>query len=45
VRLQQFFDHKLKGTPMPEWMGKGIPYHDRDKEKERLKEAVFGVKK
>ncbi len=25
VRLQQFFDHYLKGDPMPEWMIKGIP--------------------
>lgn len=24
-RLQQFFDHYLKGDPMPEWMIKGIP--------------------
>ncbi|MFO0879308.1 MAG: prolyl oligopeptidase family serine peptidase [Gemmataceae bacterium] len=26
VRLQQFFDHHLKGAPRPEWMAKGIPY-------------------
>lgn len=25
VRLQQFFDHYLKGDPMPEWMKSGIP--------------------
>lgn len=25
VRLQQFFDHYLKGDPMPEWMLNGIP--------------------
>ncbi len=25
VRLQQFFDHYLKGEPMPEWMKSGIP--------------------
>lgn len=24
-RLQQFFDHYLKGDPMPSWMEKGIP--------------------
>ncbi len=24
-RLQQFFDHYLKGEPMPKWMEKGIP--------------------
>ena len=26
VRLQQFFDHYLKGEPMPAWMKTGIPY-------------------
>jgi hypothetical protein len=25
VRLQQFFDHYLKGDPMPVWMKAGIP--------------------
>lgn len=25
VRLQQFFDHYLKGDPMPRWMKEGIP--------------------
>ncbi|MDE6380550.1 MAG: prolyl oligopeptidase family serine peptidase [Muribaculaceae bacterium] len=25
VRLQQFFDHYLKGDPMPEWMKNGVP--------------------
>ncbi len=25
VRLQQFFDHYLKGEPMPAWMKNGIP--------------------
>lgn len=25
IRLAQFFDHYLKGAPMPEWMEKGIP--------------------
>ncbi len=25
VRLQQFFDHYLKGDPMPKWMKDGIP--------------------
>ena len=31
VRMQQFFDHFLKGAPKPEWMEKGIPYTERDK--------------
>lgn len=25
IRLQQFFDHQLKGAPEPEWMRSGIP--------------------
>jgi dipeptidyl aminopeptidase/acylaminoacyl peptidase len=35
VRMQQFFDHHLKGAPKPEWMEKGIPYIDREEEKYR----------
>ena len=30
VRLQQFFDHFLKGAPRPGWMESGIPYLDRE---------------
>jgi dipeptidyl aminopeptidase/acylaminoacyl peptidase len=45
VRMQQFFDHFLKGAPEPEWMAKGIPYNDRDKEKERFKEVTTPIKK
>jgi hypothetical protein len=30
-RLQQFFDHFLKGAPKPDWMEKGIPYLQKDK--------------
>jgi dipeptidyl aminopeptidase/acylaminoacyl peptidase len=26
MRMQQFFDTKLKGAPAPEWMTKGVPY-------------------
>ncbi|HEY3135286.1 MAG TPA: prolyl oligopeptidase family serine peptidase [Blastocatellia bacterium] len=37
MRLQQFFDHFLKGAPKPEWMEKGIPYLQKDKEKEKYK--------
>jgi dipeptidyl aminopeptidase/acylaminoacyl peptidase len=37
MRMQQFFDHHLKGAPAPEWMAKGIPYLQRDKEKEQWK--------
>ncbi len=41
VRLQQFFDHFLKGAPEPAWMEKGIPYLQRDEEKEQLKKAAY----
>jgi dipeptidyl aminopeptidase/acylaminoacyl peptidase len=36
-RLQEFFDHFLKGAPAPEWMLKGIPYLEREKEKEKYR--------
>ena len=32
VRMQQFFDHYLKGTAKPAWMEKGIPYLQREKQ-------------
>lgn len=28
-RLQEYFDHYLKGAPAPAWMEKGIPYLER----------------
>ena len=34
-RMQEFFDHHLKGRPAPEWMRKGIPYIAREREKLR----------
>ena len=40
VRMQQFFDHYLKGAPAPEWMEKGIPYLEREKEKERFNLSI-----
>lgn len=44
-RLQEFFDHYLKGAPTPAWMEKGIPYLDREKEKEQYKpKAAAGDK-
>jgi dipeptidyl aminopeptidase/acylaminoacyl peptidase len=36
-RLQEFFDHFLKGAPAPQWMEKGIPYLQREKEKEKYR--------
>jgi dipeptidyl aminopeptidase/acylaminoacyl peptidase len=41
LRMIQFFDHFLKGAPKPEWMERGIPYLERDEEKEKFK-AVNG---
>lgn len=32
-RMQQFFDHHLKGAPAPRWMARGVPYHERMAEK------------
>jgi dipeptidyl aminopeptidase/acylaminoacyl peptidase len=32
MRMQQFFDTKLKGAPAPEWMIKGIPAKDKGKD-------------
>ncbi|MDB4949882.1 MAG: peptidase family protein [Gemmatimonadetes bacterium] len=26
IRMQQYFDHFLKGAPQPEWMTRGIPF-------------------
>lgn len=40
MRLQQYFDYFLKGSPKPEWMEKGIPYLQRDKEKEKYKASA-----
>jgi dipeptidyl aminopeptidase/acylaminoacyl peptidase len=36
-RAWQFFEHYLHGAPAPEWMEKGVPYIDRDAEKERFR--------
>lgn len=30
-RMQQFFDHYMKGDPMPVWMARGIPAVDKGK--------------
>jgi dipeptidyl aminopeptidase/acylaminoacyl peptidase len=32
MRMQQFFDNKLKGAPMPDWMAHGIPAKDKGKD-------------
>ena len=45
MRLQQFFDHFLKGAPTPAWMEKGIPYLEREKEKEQHRTAADAKEK
>ena len=37
ARMFQFFEHHLKGKPAPEWMEKGVPFLEREKEKEQFK--------
>lgn len=32
IRMKQFFDHFLKGEPMPEWLEKGVPAVKKQKE-------------
>ena len=31
ARIQQFYDHYLKGKPAPEWMTKGVPFLKKQK--------------
>jgi len=45
ARMFQFFEHHLKGKPEPAWMAKGVPYLDRDKDKEELKKLYQPEKK
>ncbi|HEV3439979.1 MAG TPA: prolyl oligopeptidase family serine peptidase, partial [Gemmata sp.] len=45
ARMFQFFEHHLKGKPEPAWMAKGVPYLDRDKDKEELKKLYLPEKK
>lgn len=40
VRMQQFFDHHLKGAPAPEWMQRGVPFIERDEEKQRFLKSL-----
>lgn len=32
MRMQQFFDNKLKGAPAPDWMVNGIPYRNKGRD-------------
>ncbi|HET7553665.1 MAG TPA: prolyl oligopeptidase family serine peptidase [Gemmatimonadaceae bacterium] len=40
MRMQQFFDHHLKGAPAPDWMVHGIPF--LDKGRDQLEPVVAG---
>jgi dipeptidyl aminopeptidase/acylaminoacyl peptidase len=40
VRMFQFFEHHLKGRTAPEWMVKGVPFVDRDKEKDGIRKEL-----
>ncbi|MDE3174280.1 MAG: S9 family peptidase, partial [Gemmatimonadota bacterium] len=31
IRMKQFFDHYLKGAPMPDWMKNGVPQVDKER--------------
>lgn len=35
-RMHQYFEHYLKGAPAPAWLEQGIPYLERDEEKEKF---------
>jgi hypothetical protein len=41
MRMEQFFDHHLRGRPAPDWMVRGIPY--RQKGRDQLAPAVAGA--
>ena len=40
MRMQQFFDAKLKGAPPPDWMVRGIPYLAKGRDQLRASEAA-----
>ena len=39
IRMQQYFDHHLRGMPAPEWMTRGVPFLEKGK-KARLSSEV-----
>jgi dipeptidyl aminopeptidase/acylaminoacyl peptidase len=40
-RLQDFFDHYLKGTPAPSWMTDGVPQVDKDRHMREYAPRIF----
>jgi dipeptidyl aminopeptidase/acylaminoacyl peptidase len=43
MRMQQFFDHHLKGAPAPEWMVRGIPFLEKGRDQIVRTAAPSGV--
>ena len=44
IRMQQYFDHHLRGAPKPAWMRDGVPFSNREKEKLRFHPPVNSIK-
>jgi dipeptidyl aminopeptidase/acylaminoacyl peptidase len=42
-RLREFFDHHLKGEPVPEWMTRGVPYIEKEKHLRGYAPEIFPV--
>jgi len=42
MRTLQFYEHHLNGKPAPERMEKGVPFLDREKEKEQWRK-LYGT--
>jgi dipeptidyl aminopeptidase/acylaminoacyl peptidase len=40
MRMKQYFDHYLKGKPMPDWMADGIPYVKKKRRLDAQKEQI-----
>jgi dipeptidyl aminopeptidase/acylaminoacyl peptidase len=40
-RLQEFFDHHLKGAPAPQWMTDGVPQTDKDRHLREYAPRIF----
>ena len=43
-RMQEYFDYFLKDAPKPEWMEKGIPFLQRDKENVKYRADSLGLR-
>jgi dipeptidyl aminopeptidase/acylaminoacyl peptidase len=43
LRMQQFFDHYLKDTPMPDWMANGLPQLRKGEDPKLMPKPVNGA--